>query len=76
MTKTDESTLQIHKHANDYRDLCNLAGDVLKERPVKLPDGYEVLYTQQGDFNFNLVLYIFASQLYCYVLGLSFLLGY
>ena len=28
MTKTDESTLQIHRHANDYRDLCNLAGDV------------------------------------------------
>ena len=27
MTKTDESTLQIHKHANDYRDLCNFAGE-------------------------------------------------
>ncbi|MBR1681625.1 hypothetical protein IJ707_07535 [bacterium] len=43
MTKTDESTLQIHAHANDYRDLCNLAGDVLKKRPVKLPEGYEVI---------------------------------
>ena len=57
MTKTDESTLQIHKHANDYRDLCNLAGDVLKKRPVKLPKDYEVLYAKQDKFNFKSVVY-------------------
>lgn len=57
MTKTDESTLQIHKHANDYRDLCNLAGDVLKKRPVKLPKDYEVLFDRQGNFNFKSVVY-------------------
>ncbi len=57
MTKTDESTLQIHRHANDYRDLCNLAGDVLKKRPVKLPKGYEVLDTKRDKFNFKSVVF-------------------
>lgn len=57
MTKTDESTLQIHAHANDYRDLCNLAGDVLKHRPVKLPKGYEVLDTKRDKFHFKSVVY-------------------
>ncbi len=57
MTKTDESSLQIHKHANDYRDLCNLAGDALKKRPVKLPKDYEVLYTYQDKSHFKSVVY-------------------
>lgn len=57
MTKIDESTSQIHAHANDYRDLCNLAGDVLKHRPVKLPKGYEVLDTKRDKFNFKSVVY-------------------
>ena len=30
----------------------------------------------QGDFYFNLVLFIFASQIYLYVLGPRSLLGY
>ena len=57
MTKTDESILQIHRHANDYRDLCNLAGDVLKKRPIKLPKGYEVLLKHNGLFHFKSVVY-------------------
>jgi len=69
MTKTDESTLQIHKHANNYRDLCNLAGDVLKKRPVRLPNGYEVIDTKQDKFNFKSVVYKHDDEIIICYLG-------
>lgn len=37
------STTPNHKKANEYKDLCNVAGDVFRVYDVKIPNGYRVL---------------------------------
>lgn len=37
------STTPNHEKANEYRDLCNVAGDVFRVYDVKIPNGYRVL---------------------------------
>lgn len=59
---------QIHKNANDYRDLCKVAGDILKDKAVDLPNGYTVLEKAEGDYNFKAVAYQKGNEIIiCYV---------
>ena len=36
-------TQNTYTNANDYRDLCYYAGDILKGRNIDLPFGYRVI---------------------------------
>lgn len=48
----------IHINANDYRDLCYLAGDILKGRKTNLPSGYVVIAKEYDKrTNFKAVAY-------------------
>lgn len=60
---------QIHQNANDYRDLCNVAGDVLKGKNVDLPRGYSVLETKKGKYNFKAVAYKKENEIIICYLG-------
>lgn len=51
-------TENIHSNANDYRDLCYYAGDILKGRNVDLPFGYRVIGKENDKrTNFKAVAY-------------------
>lgn len=48
----------IHANANDYRDLCYFAGDVLKGKTTNLPSGYSVIAKEYNKkTNFKAVAY-------------------
>lgn len=59
-----------HAQANDYRDLCNAAGDVLKGKQVNLPEGYKVLATEiNRKNNFRAVAYKNGDEIILCYLG-------
>lgn len=61
---------QIHQNANDYRDLCNVAGDVLKGKNVDLPNGYSVFKTKYNrQNNFKAVAYKKGNEIIICYLG-------
>ena len=69
MFKTETETTAKHIKANDYRDLCNIAGDVLDGKTVKMPMGYQVLETKEGKFNFKAVAYQRGDEIILCFLG-------
>lgn len=59
-----------HAQANDYRDLCNAAGDVLSGKQVNLPEGYKILATEiNRKNNFKAIAYKKGDEIILCYLG-------
>ncbi len=63
------STTPNHKKANEYKDLCNVAGDVFRVYDVKIPNDYRVLDKIDGQFNFKAVTFEKGDEIVICYLG-------